>query len=90
MISCIDILLLVLETECKLKHKLCPENAFFKANNFDIFKSVPGEILHQFLIGLFGEHIIPAAMYEYTMTLRREDLVTVSQQGNKQFVITNK
>ena len=34
--------------------------------------------------------MIPATMYEYTMTLRREDLVTVSQRGNKQFVITNK
>ena len=33
---------------------------------------------------------IPAAMYEYTMTLRREDLVTVSQQGNQQFIVTNK
>ena len=34
--------------------------------------------------------MIAAAMYEYTMTLRREDLVTVSQRGNQQFIVTNK
>ena len=35
-----------------LKHKLRPENAYFKAQDFEVILSAPKEELHQFLIGL--------------------------------------
>ena len=68
-----------------LKHKLRPDNAFFKALHFDIFKCVPKEELHQFLLGLFGDHIVPSTIYEYTMALRRPDLVKKTNQAPKPF-----
>ena len=46
--------------------------------------------MHQFLIGLFGKHIIPASMYEYTKTLHRPDLVTRSKSGKETFLISSK
>ena len=39
-----------------LKHKLRPDNAYFKAKGFDAILSAPKEELHQLLIGLYGEH----------------------------------
>jgi len=80
----------VAKAERTLKHKLRPDNAFFKALHFDIFKCVPKEELHQFLLGLFGDHIVPATMYEYTMALRRPDLVKKNKSGSETFLITNK
>ena len=71
----------VAKAERTLKHKLRPDNAFFKALHFDIFKCVPKEELHQFLLGLFGDHIVPSTMYEYTMALRRRDLVKKKNRG---------
>ncbi len=47
-----------------LKHKLRPENANFNAHNFDAILSAPKEELHQFLIGLYGDHLLPATKYE--------------------------
>jgi hypothetical protein len=32
--------------------------------------------LHQFLIGLYGEHILPATLYSYTQVLRAPELYT--------------
>jgi hypothetical protein len=40
-----------------LKHKLRPDNAYFKAQGFDAILSAPKEELHQLLIGLYGEHL---------------------------------
>jgi hypothetical protein len=53
-----------------LKHKLWPDNAYFKAQVFDAILSAPKEDLHQLLIGLYGEHLLPATMYEIEKTLR--------------------
>ena len=61
----------VAKAERTLKHKLRPNNAIFKALHFDIFKCVPKEELHQFLLGLFGDHIVPSTMYEYTMVVKK-------------------
>ena len=47
-----------------LKHKLRPENAHHKANSFDFILSAPKEELHQFLIGLYGDHLLPATKHE--------------------------
>jgi len=79
----------VANAERALKHKLRPDNAFFKALHFDIFKCVPKEELHQFLLGLFGDHIVPATMYEYTKALRRPDLVKKNKAMKESFLATN-
>ena len=47
-----------------LKHKLRPENAYFKAQDFDVILSAPKEELRQFFIGLYGDHLLPATLYE--------------------------
>jgi hypothetical protein len=36
---------------------------------------VPREELHQFLIGVYGDYVIPSTLYEYEKVLRRPDLV---------------
>ncbi len=62
----------VLEEQRRLMHKLTPENAYFKAKNFDHIACAPKEELHQFLIGLYGEHILPATLHEYERLLRND------------------
>jgi hypothetical protein len=47
-----------------LKHKIRPDNAYYKAEDFDVILSAPKEELHQLLIGLYSEHLLPATMYE--------------------------
>ncbi len=58
-----------------LKHKLRPDNAYFKAKDFDAILSAPKEELHQLLIGLYGEHLLPATMYEIEKTLRNQNTI---------------
>jgi hypothetical protein len=58
-----------------LKHKLRPENAYFKAQDFEVLLSAPKEELHQFLIGLYGDHLLPATMYEIEKVLRGPDSI---------------
>ena len=48
----------------KLKHKLRPYNAYFKEKGFDHSGASPREELHQFLIGLYNDYIIPSTLYE--------------------------
>lgn len=69
-------------TEKKLKHKLRPYNAFLKADGLDYPAACPREELHQFLIGLYGDYIIPSTLYEYHKVLRSPDLV-MSKPGAK-------
>ena len=64
----------VTDAERQLKHKLRPSNALFSAHNFDFISACPREELHQFLIGLYGEHIIPATFYELKQVLRAPEL----------------
>jgi hypothetical protein len=52
-----------------LKHKLRLDNAYFKAQGFNAILSALKEELHQLLIGLYGEHLLPATMYEIKKTL---------------------
>jgi hypothetical protein len=58
-----------------LKHKLQQDNAYFKAQGFDAILSAPKEELHQLLIGLYGEHLLPATMYEIEKTLRNPNTI---------------
>jgi len=83
------ILTQVLEEQRRLKHKLTPENAYFKAKNFDHIASAPKEELHQFLIGLYGEHILPATLHEIERLLRNDMYsMGVDAKGNQKYLIT--
>ena len=50
----------VKEAEQHLRHKLFPPNAWMKVADFHVLTSCPKDELHQWFIGLYGEHIIPA------------------------------
>ncbi len=72
----------------RLKHKLTTENTYFKAKDFDHIACAPKEELHQFLIGLYGEHILPATLHEYERLLRSDLYSTgVDKDGIKKYVI---
>jgi len=75
----------VAEAERELKHKLLPRNALFSAYMFDFIASCPREELHQFLIGLYGEHIIPSTFYELKKVLRAPEL----NLGESKYLITD-
>ncbi len=47
----------------------------FKAEGFDAILSAPKEELHQLLIGLYGEHLLPVTMYEIEKTLRNPNTI---------------
>jgi hypothetical protein len=65
MISCLisDVISQVDEAEKALKMKIRPINAFLKCYNLEFFSALPREELHQFLIGVYGEYIIPSAFH---------------------------
>ena len=50
----------VKDSESRLRHKLFPPNAWMRVTNFNVLISCPKDELHQWFIGLYGEHIIPA------------------------------
>ncbi len=58
-----------------LKHKLRPDNAYFKAQGFDAILSAPKEELHQLLIGLYGKYLLPATMNAIGKTLRNPNTI---------------
>jgi hypothetical protein len=68
----------VKDAERTMKMKLIPENAWMKVKNFELFMSCPKDELHQWFLGLYGEHIVPAALHRYLMILTRPDLVDSS------------
>ena len=51
--------------------------------------SCPKDELHQWFIGLYGEHIVPAIVHRYTQALQRLDLVTVDKNGDKHPLLSN-
>ncbi len=51
-----------------IKHKIRPDSGYFKAKGFDVILSAPKEELHQLLIGLYGEHLLPVTMHEIEKT----------------------
>ncbi len=53
----------------ELKYKLRPENTNFKAEEFEFVLSALKEELHQFLIGLYSNHLLPATMYKIKKAL---------------------
>ncbi len=77
--------------EAELRHKLFPPNAWMKVLHFNVLTFCPGpkDELHQWFIGLFGEHIIPAIVDRYTKVLQRPDLVTLDKDGNSHPLLSN-
>jgi hypothetical protein len=55
--------------EAELRHNLFPPNAWMKVLHFNVSTSCPKDELHQWFIGLHGEHIIPAIVHRYTQVL---------------------
>jgi len=64
-------------------------NAWMRVHNFDVLTSCPKDELHQWFIGLYGEHIIPAIVYRYTTALQRPDLIRKDKQGEAHPLISN-
>ncbi len=58
--------------------------------HLNVSTSCPRDELHQWFIGLYGEHIIPAIVHRYTKVLQRPDLVTVDKDGNSHPLLSNK
>ena len=77
------------QVESELRHKLFPPNAWMKVSNFNVLTCCPKDELHQWFIGLYGEHIIPAIVYRYTQVLQRPDLITVDKNGHNHPIISN-
>ncbi len=75
--------------EADLRHKLFPPNAWMKVLHFNVLTSCPKDELHQWFIGLFGEHIIPAIVHRYTTVLQRPDLVNMDKDGNLHPLLSN-
>ncbi len=73
-----------------LKHKLRPDNAYFKAKDFDAILSAPKEEPHQLLIGLYGEHLLPATMYEIEKALRNPNTIKGFDKNNAPIYIISK
>ncbi len=59
----------------------------FKAKDFNDIECAPKEELHQFLIGLYGEHMHPATLHEYERLLRSDLFsIGVNKNGNKRYI----
>ncbi len=79
----------VKEEQRRLRHKLTPENAYFKAKDFNHIECAPKEELHQFLICLYSEHMLPATLHKYKRLLCSDLYSTgVDKNGNKKHFIT--
>jgi hypothetical protein len=85
-----DIILQVDDAEKALKKKIRPRNAFLSCYKFDILAALPREELHQFLIGLYGEYIIPSAFYSITSVLRKpEFILSTNARGVHKYLVIN-
>lgn len=60
--------------EKEIKHKLRPHNAFLHAKDLDLPAVCPREELHQFLIGLYGQYVLPSSLHMYTQVLHAPEL----------------
>ena len=79
----------VKEAEQRLLHKLFPPNAWMKVADFHVLTSCPKDKLHQWFIGLYGEHIIPAIVHRYTTVLQRPNLIYFDKNKVKHQIISN-
>ena len=74
-----------------LKHKVIPENAYHNEHNFDFILSAPNEELHQFLINLYGDHLLPATKHEIEKCLRGPDTIkSFNKKKEPEYIISKK
>jgi hypothetical protein len=64
----------VKDVELRLRHKLFPPNSWMKLTDLDVLTLCPKDKLHQWFLGLYWEHIIPAMIHHYTQVLQQPDL----------------
>ncbi len=55
--------------------KIRSENAYFKLHDHDFLLHLPREKLHQFLIGKYGEYVIPSSIHLIKKVLRKPELI---------------
>jgi hypothetical protein len=80
----------VAEAEAALKMKIRPVNAFFQCYNFAYLSGLPREELHHFLVGLYGEYIVPSAFHLITSVLRKpEFILSCSDKGVNKYLVSN-
>ena len=79
----------VKDAEHRLRHKLFPPNAWMKLTDFNVLTSCPKDELHQWFLGLYGEHIIPAMVHRYTQVLQRPDLIWKDRNGVAHPIMSN-
>ena len=72
-----------------MRHKLFPPNAWMKVADFNVLTSCPKDELHQWFIGLYREHIIPAIVHRYTSVLQRPDLIWLDKNKAKHPIVSN-
>jgi hypothetical protein len=92
MISCMILLMIsqVADAEAVLKMKIRPVNAFFQCYNFVYLPGSPREELHQFLVGLYGEYIVPSAFHLITSVLRKpEFILSCPDKGVNKYLVIN-
>ena len=78
------------DAEKALKMKIRPSNAFLACYKFPFLAAMPREELHQFLIGLYGEYIIPSAFHSITSVLRKpEFILSTSDRGVNKYLVSN-
>jgi hypothetical protein len=68
---------------------LAADNAYFKAKDFDTILSAPKEELQQLLIGLYGEHLLSATLYEIEKALRNPNTIKgFDKNGAPMYIIS--
>jgi len=60
-----------------------------KLKDFNVLTSCPKDELHQWFLGLYGEHIIPAMVHRYTQVLQRHDLIRHDRNGVAHPIVSN-
>jgi hypothetical protein len=80
----------VANAEAALKIKIRPVNAFFQCYNFAYLSGLPREELHQFLVGLYGEYIVPSTFHLITSVLSKPDFIlSCSNRGVNKYLVSN-
>ncbi len=83
-------ILQVQDAEKALKMKSHPRNAFLSCYKLNFLAAMPREELYQFLIGLYGEYIIPSAFHSIKWVLRNpEFILSTNAKVVHKYLVTN-
>ena len=78
------------DAEKALKMKIRLRNAFLSCYKLNFLAAMPREELHQFLIGLYGEYIIPSAFHSIQSVLRKPEFnLSTNAKGVHKYLVTN-